>query len=226
MRILRTFAILSVCLCAAARANAQQIGILGGLNVTNIAFSPSLSSVFEDEFGFDNASVTRHLGLLGGVQFAAPLGGDLRLVVEGLVRQGGITIDADIADFTGQAVLSDKIKLTWVEVPVMLDVAVGRNAHVQGGIFVASKVHQKEHVKFAFEDEIIQDDDVTGSDQTQLKSLNVGVAIGVQVRASRLIDIGGRLNLGLTNIDNEVETGFESIKAGGFSVFVVFHPGR
>jgi len=32
--------------------------------------------------------------------------------------------------------------------------------------------------------------------------------------------------LGLTNIDNEKATDFKSVKAGGFSVFVVFHPKR
>ena len=217
---------LSVCLGVAAHANAQQVGILGGLNVTIISFNPSLSSVFEDDFGFDNARVSRHTGFMAGAQFAAPLGHDLRLIIEGLVRQGGITIDADITDFTGTAALTNKIKLTWVEVPVLIDVPVGRKAHLQGGIFLAAKAHQTEHVKFTFEDEVIQDDDVTGSDQTQLKTMNVGVAIGAQVQATRMIDVGGRFNLGLTNIDNEVETGFNSIKAGGFSVFVVFHPGR
>jgi len=37
-----------------------------------------------------------------------------------------------------------------------------------------SKAKQTEHVTFKFEDEVIEDDDVTGGDQTQLKARTSG----------------------------------------------------
>ena len=228
--VYRTMIVLLACapfLATPSQAAAQDIGVLGGANVSMVRFDPSLPSVYRDFFFYDNASVSQKTGLVAGVQFNQPLGhSNLKLVIEGLVRQTGITVEGD-SRFLGPVFSdTDTIKLTWLEVPVMLGIPAGSKASVHAGMFFGTRVRYTEHYKAIFDGEIQQDDDLTGNDRTDLKTTNVGLALGAQVQASPLIDVGGRFNVALSSIDNVIDSDFKSVRAGGVSFFVVVHPKR
>ena len=226
----RTMIVLLACapfLATPSKASAQDIGVLGGASISMVRFDPSLPSVYRDFFFYDHATVSQKTGLVAGVQFAQRLGRtDCKLVIEGLIRQMGITIEGD-SRFLGPVFSdTDTIKLTWFEVPVMLAIPVGSKAAVHGGMFFGTRVGYTEHYKAVFDGEIQQDDDLKGDDRTDLKTKNVGLALGAQVQASRMIDVGGRFNIALTNIDDVVDSDFKSVRASSVSVFVVIHAKR
>ena len=214
-------------LAAPSHAFGQDIGVLGGANVSMVRFDPSLPSVYRDFFFYDHASVSQKTGLVAGVQFTQPLGhSNFKLVIEGLIKQTGITVEGD-SRFLGPVFSdTDQIRLTWFEVPVMLAIPAGSKASIHGGMFFGTRVRYTEHYKAIFDGEIQEDNDLTGNDRTDLKTRNVGLAIGAQVQASRMIDVGGRFNVALSSIDNVVDSDFKSVRASGLSLFVVVHPKR
>jgi hypothetical protein len=217
---------------------ASKLGVIAGFNLVSVSFDPSVSDVFEDTLGFDSSSSGGVNGIAAGLFFEVPFGKP-RLRIEGLFSQGGGKFGAGIDNIelasTSRArsfgingglsyEFEDKAKLNFIEVPVMVVFPLGidEKIRVMGGAFLASILSQKETLTETLgndTDEIEFDED----EQTQLKKITFGIALGAEVRVAPRIGVGGRFNIGLTNLnDEDDEPLFETIKFRTVRVYIVF----
>ena len=228
-------AALALTLAAVATpAEAQNsLGVVGGFNIAHLTFDPPINKVYADAFGFD-ASSSRVNGLAAGISFERPFGGRPAFLIEGLFSQAGTTIKGsasnvlpasaarvgalgiDDVDYT----FEEKIKLSVLEVPMMLvfPFGVGGKVRLMGGGVLAFNVRQKETVRETRGGESRQIN-LEGDDQAQIKRTHFGIALGGQVNLTPQVGIGGRFNLGLTNLDDEDD--FDSIRMRIIRIYVL-----
>jgi hypothetical protein len=94
----------------APHASAQEAGVMGGINITTLAFNPAVQRVTGPD---------QRVGAAAGGFFTAPMGGKLDLRIEGLFSQRG----------ANQVFrLDDEIKLNYVDVAALAQV----NLHKRG----------------------------------------------------------------------------------------------
>ncbi len=215
----------------------SSVGVIGGFNMVSIAFDPSVSDVLEGGLGFDGSSSGGVHGIAAGIALDVPLGRP-RLRIEGLFSQGGGKFGASIDNIAeaspagatsfginGAVPFSfeSRVRLNTLEVPVMILFPVGTDDRVRimGGAFLAYTMSQSE----TFTETIGGDSDETtieGDEQTQLKKTSFGIALGAEVRVAPRVGVGGRFNLGLTNIADDDALPFDSIKFRTVRIYVIF----
>jgi hypothetical protein len=218
----------------AAPAQAQNsVGVLGGYNIAHLTFDPPISRVYREAFGFD-ASSSGVTGLAAGIFLERPLvGGRPRLRMEGLFSQAGTRIEGSASnilfastatatpfDITSvEYTFQEEIKLSMLEVPVIVVVPLGINDKVRlmGGGFLAFNLTQREIFRETRNGES-REINREGDDQAQIKSRHFGVALGAEVRLTPRIGVGGRFNLGLRNLDDEDD--FDSLKMRIIRIYV------
>lgn len=217
----------------AAPAQAQNsLGVVAGFNTAHLTFDPPISKVYADAFGFDARS-SRVNGLAAGISFERPLAGRTDFRIEGLFSQAGTTIKGsasnilpasaarvsalviDGVDYT----FEEKLKLSVLEVPVMVVFlfGIGDKVRLMGGGVLAFNVRQKETVRETRAGES-REIDLQGDDQAQIKRTHFGIALGGQVNLTPRVGIGGRFNLGVTNLDDGDD--FDSIRMRIIRIYV------
>lgn len=204
----------------AAPAQAQNsIGVVAGFNAANLSFDPTIRKVYAEAFGFDarNSGVN---GLAAGVSFERPLVGRLGVRAEGLFSPAGTTIEGSASNDGIASTFEDTIKLSMLEVPVtaVFHLDARGNVRLMGGGFLARTFNQKE-TTHSTQGGMSRDIELDADHQAQIKNMHVGIALGAEVKLTPRVRVGGRFNLGLTNLDGDDD--FDSIKMRIIRIYVV-----
>ena len=218
----------------AGPAQAQSsLSVVAGANRASLTFDPPIRDVYAEAFGFDAASSGVNT-LAAGMFFERLFGGRPGVRIEGLFSQAGTRIEGSANNVplpsTARATsfgingadyaFEEKIRLSMLEVPVMVVFPLGidHKVRLMGGGFVAHHLSQTERFRETVGGES-RNINLDRDHQAQMKSTHFGIALGAEINLTRRVGVGGRFNLGLTNIDDEDD--FDSIKMRILRVYVV-----
>lgn len=196
----RIVTLLSLCAAAAAPLAAQTgLGVVGGYLSSSVTVDPTTAGVeWSGRPGF-TGGLSLGIGLASGVSFG----------VEGLYIQKGADVHVGTA--------SGSEKLAYVEVPVMLRIAIGdaKKPHlfVMGGGQYSSLLTCTQ-VAAGIAD---VDCKKSATATSGIKSSDYGVVFGGGVASGRL-SLAARYDLGLANINNDTSTGQATYKNKAFIV--------
>jgi hypothetical protein len=163
-----------------ASANAQEIGVKGGLTFSTLS-ETDLSPNFKSRTGF-----------VAGVHFGIPLGKSFLLQPEGLITQSGTTAEEDGEE--------GDVKISYLQIPLNLRINFGSGSirpFILAGPYAAFRLS-------------CSVDDIFDSscDELDLGSTDWGVDFGGGLRFGNVF-AEARYNLGLTNI-HELSDGFDA----------------
>jgi hypothetical protein len=171
-----TAALLALALLAPAAAGAVGIekGVKGGLNLAS----------FRGEFA-DVADAKVKAGIVAGAFLAFDLAPDLAIQVEGLFSMKGAKLTSVGVDSEGNPgrAYESFVSLNYLEVPVLLRGTLLRTAAVQPMYYLGPTVGISLGGRFEADSP-----GVPGRDLTDLKPVDIGVALGAGVG----FDLGGR----------------------------------
>lgn len=189
-------------IAAAGPISAQAgIGIVGGYVSSNVSVDPATAGT----------TWSARPGFAGGLSLGVHVAQGVSLAVEGLYVQKGA--DAQIG------IVSGSEKLTYVEVPLLLRIAIGdpRKPHLfltAGGQY--SSLLTCTTVSAGFAD---VDCKASATATSGIKSSDYGVIFGGGV-ASRRISLSVRYDLGLDNLNRDTSVGQATAKNKAFMVLV------
>lgn len=175
-------------------AAAQQAGLKAGFNASDISFNP--------DFGARSASESL-IGVTGGLWVALPARGRFAVQIEALVARKGAT---ELVRF------GDSLKVTYLEVPVMLRV---RNVLGTGGYLFAGP-----SVGFALSS-TYEDDGVEEDAGDELHDVDVGLTAGAGVEIKRL-GIEARYTWGLRSVFQDGDAPEVNFRNRTFTVMAAF----
>ena len=200
-----------------ARAQVR-LGVLGGLNLANLSFEPASDP---------DPSRSTKLGAGAVVQFR--LAENLELQLEPMYLQKGARQESSFDFSFGDAETDSsvtfnadiKAKLSYLELPVMLKLALGTGStrpYLMAGPTLGWRLSAKYKgtvTVSGFSQEI--DEDV--KDLTKSMDLGLGFGAGMSFPAGRAaVFVQGRYTLGLTNINDDPEDTATKIKTDGMQV--------
>ncbi|MGH7495503.1 MAG: outer membrane beta-barrel protein [bacterium] len=215
MKKLGVFFVLLCAVSFALPAQAQvRLGVIGGLNLANISFDPTLDP---------NTSRSTAFGAGGVLQFR--LAENLALQLEPMYLQKGARQEGSFSDTEFDSSLSFKVdvkaKLNYLELPVMLKLAIGTGStrpYVMAGPTIGFRLSAKYAGSVSgpgFNQEIDED----FKDQTKSMDFGLGFGAGVSFPAGRnTIFVQGRYALGLANINADPEDTETRVKTNGIQV--------
>jgi hypothetical protein len=179
-----------------------QVGVLVGLNVANVDFDVSDTSI--------SVNGDSRTGFVAGLSFNMPIQEVFSVEVDALFAQKGTKFSATESGFTDTA----KINLNYVDIPVLAKVNVTGSAPVGVHLLAGPSFNFKVSEKFDPEDAADADDSI----ETMETALVFGG--GVHVGAFR-VDL--RYGIGLSNIvKDSASDGFITGKNRVFSILVGF----
>ena len=194
--------VLAVVGLATPSTASAQVGVLVGLNVANVDFDVSDTSI--------SVNGDSRTGFVAGLSFNMPIQEVFSVEVDALFAQKGTKFTATESGFTDTA----KINLNYVDIPVLAKVNVTGSAPVGVHLLAGPSFNFKVSEKFDPEDAADADDSI----ETMETALVFGG--GVHVGAFR-VDL--RYGIGLTNIvKDSASDGFITGKNRVFSILVGF----
>ena len=175
-------------------AAAQQAGLKAGFNARAISFNP--------DFGTRSASESL-IGVTGGLWVALPARGRLAVQIEALVARKGAT---ELVRF------GDSLKVTYLEVPVMLRVrdVLGSGAYLFAGPSVAFALSS------TYEDDGVEEDAGDG-----LHDIDVGLTAGAGFEVRRL-GVEARYTWGLRRVFQDGDAPEVKFRNRTFTVMAAF----
>ncbi len=194
---------LSAALLAPTRANAQgaTAGVEAGVNIANVSFDLSGASV----------SLDHRTGGIGGVFFGVD-GKNGGLIVEVLYTQKGTTIGQSGPGFTA----STKVKLDYVEIPVLARVNLKASDKVMVHLFVGPAFGIK--VKDDIVDTVTENNVTTSeTNDANIKGTDVGIVFGGRMDFNKFL-IDARYDVGLTNVNKDTGSDEPKVKNRVFSL--------
>jgi len=194
--------VLAVVGLATPSTASAQVGVLVGLNVANVDFDVSDTSI--------SVNGDSRTGFVAGLSFNMPIQEVFSVEVDALFAQKGTKFSATESGFTDTA----KINLNYVDIPVLAKVNVTGSAPVGVHLLAGPSFNFKVSEKFDPEDAADADDSI----ETMETALVFGG--GVHVGAFR-VDL--RYGIGLSNIvKDSASDGFITGKNRVFSILVGF----
>ena len=194
--------VLAVIGLATPSTASAQVGVLVGLNVANVDFDVSDTSV--------SVNGDSRTGFVAGLSFNMPIQQMFSVEVDALFAQKGTKFSATEGGFTDTA----KINLNYVDIPVLAKVNVTGSAPVGVHLLAGPSFNFKVSEKFDPEDAADSEDSI----EKMETALVFGG--GVHVGAFR-VDL--RYGIGLTNIvKDSASEGFITGKNRVFSILVGF----
>lgn len=187
---------LTLIICAltfSAQAQESRIGIKGGVNFTN------MGSDMEDSFGESNMKTGFHAGLFANMkitQFFA-------LQPEVLYSLQGAKFDVPVIDDDA------KINLSYINVPVLAKVYLSENFNIHAGPYIGFLISNNAELDDATAEEALDD---------MYKTLDFGVAGGLEFETLSGVVVGARYNLGLADIRNDDDEDVDVIEENDFNI--------
>ncbi len=163
----------------AVSANAQYVGLKGGLNLSNLSFG--------DEVTDNNMRVGYHFG--GYLHL--PVSDGFGFQPEVLYSTKGATADYNVVGFTGES----SFKLNYIDVPLMGVFKFGNFAELHLGPYIGFLMSSSASTEGDF------GDSETDLDRDNYKSMDFGLAGGLALNFQAL-QFGARYNYGLQKIEN------------------------
>jgi hypothetical protein len=164
---------LSCALLQPRAARAQDVSVMAGLSSATIAFSPESGSP-----GLPGG--TRRSGLVGGVSFLLPTG-----------DRGGYQIDVLVHQKGARDLLrrDDAIRLTYLEVPALLHVGVGKLRN--GAVYLVAGPTLAFTLRASY-----NDNGETEDIRNDIETFDLGLSVGGGVELGR-VTLGARYTWGL-----------------------------
>jgi hypothetical protein len=177
---------LALFLSAATPAAAQMtFGVKGGVNIANLSFDPS------------EGDLESRTGLVVGALVTQPLRSRFGLQIEGLYVQKGAKDEVN----EDGLVFKTEIKLDYVEIPVLANVALASSDNLKFSVLAGPTFSflVSDKIREEFDGEVFEDE--LGDD---IKSYDIGFALAGAVQTGHLVfDV--RYTWGLTNLNNEAD---------------------
>lgn len=174
-----TFLIVALIGFFATAANAQYVGIKGGLNLSNLSFG--------DEVTDNNMRVGYHFG----AYLHLPVSDGFGFQPEVLYSTKGATAQYDILFFQGE----NSFNLNYIDVPLIGVFKLGDAAEIHLGPYIGFLMNSSVDTEGDFGD---GEEDL---DRDNFKSVDFGLAGGFAINFSAL-QVGARYNYGLQKIEN------------------------
>jgi len=187
-----TFAAIVALPSIASAQSPATIGVKAGVNFAKLKF---------DEDDSDNESTKNLVGAVAGVFVSKAINGNVGIRAEGLYSQKGSKFE-DVGQDDG------KIKLTYIDVPVLLTVGPSSSGTARFNVFTGPQVSFKTNAELESGGVSLDFDD-------QVKGTDFGWVLGVGVESGRF-SADARYTLGLSNIAKEGD----NVKNKAFSVMV------
>ena len=172
------------------QAQESSFGIKGGVNFTN------LGSEIEDGFGESNLKTGFHVGLIANLK-----------ITQFFALQPEILYSLQGAKFEGNTFFEEtKFNLSYINVPVLAKVYFGESFNIHAGPYVGFLVNTG--VEYG------DDADFEDAFEDAYKTLDFGIAGGLEFETATGLFLGARYNLGLADIrndDNETLDGIEDL---------------
>lgn len=178
-----------------------QVGLLVGLNVANVNFDVTDTSV--------SVNGDSRTGLVAGLSFNMPIQEMFSVEVDALFAQKGTEVTFAESGFTD----TSKVKLNYVDIPVLGRINLNGSAPVGVHLLVGPSFNFKVSEKF---------DPDEDNDEDQFEKMETALLIGGGVRVSGFrVDL--RYGIGLSNIiKDSASDGFLTGKNKVFSILVGF----
>ena len=179
-----------------------QVGVLVGLNVANVNFDATDSSL--------SIKGDSRTGLVAGLSFNMPIQDMFSVEVDALFAQKGTKFTATESGFTDSA----KIKLNYVDIPVLGRINVNGSAPVGVHLLIGPSFNFKVSEKFDPEDAAEPEDSI--------EKMETALVFGGGVHAGNVrVDL--RYGVGLSDIvKDSASDGFFTGKNRVFSILVGF----
>jgi hypothetical protein len=181
--------VLVVLACGYARAaSAQEISIKGGVNMATISFSPEPGSPTLPGGSW-------RPGVIAGISFLPRPSNRGGIQIEGLIRQGGVR---------NLLRVDDAIRLTYLDVPVLLHVDVFRRS--RNSVFLVAGPALAVNLQASYEDDGVSEDV-----KDDIEPIDVAFVAGGGVETGRLT-FEARYTWGFRTAfnDGELEGGFRN----------------
>ena len=178
-----------------------QVGVLVGLNMANVNFDVTDTSV--------SVKGDSRTGLVAGLSFNVPIQEMFSVEVDALFAQKGTKVSFTESGFTD----SSKVKLNYVDIPVLGKINLNGSAPVGVHLLFGPSFNFKVSEKFDPEEDDIED---------QFEKMETALLIGGGVHVSNFrVDL--RYGIGLSNIiKDSASDGFLTGKNKVFSILVGF----
>ena len=187
---------------ATPRTASAQVGVLVGLNVANVNFDVTDTSL--------NINGDSRTGFVGGLSFNLPVQSMFSVEVDALFAQKGSEFTFEESGFTDTA----KIKLNYVDFPVMARFNLSGSGPAGVHLLIGPSFNFKVSEKFDPENESGAEDEV--------ETMETALVIGGGVRVS-VFRIDLRYAIGLSNIiKDSASDGLFTGKNKVFSILVGF----
>lgn len=192
---------LAVIWLAAPSTASAQVGVLVGLNVANVNFDVTDTSV--------SVNGDSRTGLVAGLSFNMPIQEMFSVEVDALFTQKGTKVSFTESGFTD----TTKVKLNYVDIPVLGRINLNGSAPVGVHLLIGPSFNFKVSEKF---------DPDENNDEDQFEKMETALVIGGGVHVSKFrVDL--RYGIGLSNIiKDSASDGFLTGKNKVFSILVGF----
>lgn len=187
-----TFAAIVALPSIAAAQSPATIGVKAGVNFAKLKF---------DEDDSDNDSAKNLVGAVAGLFVSKAINDNVGIRAEGLYSQKGSKFE-EVGEDDG------KIKLTYIDVPVLLTVGPSSSGTARFNVFTGPQVSFKTNAELESGGVSLDFDD-------QVKGTDFGWVLGVGVESGRF-SADARYTMGLSNIAKEGD----NVKNKAFSVMV------
>jgi hypothetical protein len=193
--------VLAVIGLASPSTASAQVGVLVGLNVANVNFDVTDTSV--------SVNGDSRTGLVAGLSFNVPIQDMFSVEVDALFAQKGTKVSFTESGFTD----SSKVKLNYVDIPVLGKINLNGSAPVGVHLLFGPSFNFKVSEKFDPEENDTED---------QFEKMETALLIGGGVHVSKFrVDL--RYGIGLSNIiKDSASDGFLTGKNKVFSILVGF----
>lgn len=186
-----TFAAIVALPSIALAQSPATIGVKAGVNFAKLKF---------DEDDSDNDSAKNLVGAVAGVFVSKAITNNVGIRAEGLYSQKGSKFEEGSED--------GKIKLTYIDVPVLLTVGPSSSGTARFNVFTGPQLSFKTNAELESGGVSVDFDD-------EVKSTDFGWVLGVGVESGRF-SADARYTMGLSNIAKEGD----NVKNKAFSVMV------
>lgn len=192
---------LAVIWLATPSTASAQVGVLVGLNVANVNFDVTDTSV--------SVNGDSRTGLVAGLSLNVPIQEMFSVEVDALFAQKGTSVTFSESGFTE----TSKVKLNYVDIPVLGRINVSGSAPVGVHLLIGPSFNFKVSEKF---------DPDEDNDEDQFEKMETALLIGGGVHVGGFrVDL--RYGIGLSNIiKDEASDGFLTGKNKVFSILVGF----
>lgn len=232
--VIASFFVIAALLVAAPSYAQNKIGVIAGLNLSNVSFDPDAGAALE-EFGVINGDSKGKTGFGVGIAFERALTPQVNLRLHGIFQQIGFGLTGDVpfslastagaspAGIDGDSFpIENNITLNEFLIDAMVNLPVGAAARfsINAGLFFSFLMSQGEEFIVDGED---QSDDPE-FEETAIKGSDAGLAIGADFKITPKIIVGALYRLGFVNRDDadDIDAIFDSAKTRAIMIYVIF----